>query len=79
MMASQNLGNPSMENLTVENLSNSTQIVSNDLFMNIAKDMADRVWANSRNIRDCLRVGRIAKSAADTQFLIDNFLNYNNH
>jgi Holliday junction DNA helicase RuvB len=44
----------------------------------IAKDIADKVWTNSRNIRDCLRVGRIAKLADDTQFLVTNFLNYNN-
>jgi hypothetical protein len=44
----------------------------------IAKEIADNVWANSRNIRDCVRIGRMAKSVDDTQFLIDNFLNYNN-
>src|SRR5436309_5403358 len=28
----------------------------------IAKSISDNVWANSRNIRDCVRVGRMAKS-----------------
>jgi hypothetical protein len=44
MMASQNLGNPSMENLTVEDLSNSTQIVSNDLFMNVQGKTVTIFW-----------------------------------
>ncbi len=41
----------------------------------IAKNISDRVWANSRNIRDCVRVGRMAKSLDDIQFLVDTFLN----
>jgi len=44
----------------------------------IAKNIADIVWANSRNIRDCVRIGRMAKSVDDIRFLVDNFLNYNN-
>jgi holliday junction DNA helicase RuvB len=42
----------------------------------IAKDIADRVWANSRNIRDCVRIGRMAKSVDDIQFLMGTFLNH---
>ena len=42
----------------------------------IAKNISDRVWANSRNIRDCVRVARMAKSVDDIQFLIGNFLNH---
>jgi hypothetical protein len=41
----------------------------------IAKNISDKVWANSRNIRDCVRVGRMAKSVEDIQFLVGNFLN----
>ena len=44
----------------------------------IAKDIADRVWANSRNIRDCVRIGKMAKSVDDIQFLVDTFLKSNN-
>ncbi len=51
--------------------------VGNKVSQNIANEIADKVWANFRNIRDCVRIGR-AKSADDTQFLIDNFLNYDN-
>jgi Holliday junction DNA helicase RuvB len=42
----------------------------------IAKYISDKVWANSRNIRDCVRVGRMAKSVDDIQFLVGNFLNH---
>ena len=42
----------------------------------IAKNISDKVWANSRNIRDCVRVGRMAKSVDDIQFLICTFLNH---
>jgi Holliday junction DNA helicase RuvB len=41
----------------------------------IAKNISDKVWANSRNIRDCVRIGRIAKSVDDVQFLVGTFLN----
>ncbi len=44
----------------------------------IAKNISDKVWANSRNIRDCVKMGRMAKSVNDIQFLADNFLNYIN-
>jgi hypothetical protein len=42
--------------------------------IDIAKNISDKVWANSRN-RDCVRVGRMAKSVDDIQFLIGTFLN----
>jgi Holliday junction DNA helicase RuvB len=40
----------------------------------IAKNISDKVWASSRNIRDCVRVGMLAKSVVDIQFLIGTFL-----
>jgi holliday junction DNA helicase RuvB len=43
---------------------------------NIAKEIADKVWANSRNIRDCVRIGRMAKSVDDIQFLVGTFLHH---
>ena len=43
--------------------------------IDIAKNISDMVWANSRNIRDCVRVGRMAKSVDDIQFLVGTFLN----
>jgi holliday junction DNA helicase RuvB len=42
----------------------------------IAKNITDNVWANSRNISDCVRVGRMAKSVDDIQFLVGTFLNH---
>jgi Holliday junction DNA helicase RuvB len=46
--------------------------------INIAEDIADKVWASSRNIRDCARIGRMARSVDDIQFLVGTFLNRNN-
>ena len=43
----------------------------------IANEITNKVWAYSRNIRDCVRVGRMAKSVDDIQFLVGTFLNYN--
>jgi len=50
--------------------------VGHKVSQTIANEIADKVWANSRNIRDCVRVGRMAKSVDDIQFL-NTFLNYN--
>jgi hypothetical protein len=48
--------------------------VGHKVSQNIAKNISDKVWASSRNIRDCVRVGRIAKSVDDIQFLVGTFL-----
>jgi holliday junction DNA helicase RuvB len=47
--------------------------------INIAKNISDKVWANSRNIRDCVRIGRMAKSVDDIQFLVGAFLKHIDH
>jgi MoxR-like ATPase len=47
--------------------------------IDIAKNISDKVWANSRNIRDCVRIGRMAKSVDDIQFLVDAFLKHIDH
>jgi MoxR-like ATPase len=33
--------------------------------IDIAKNISDKVWANSKNIIDCVRIGRMAKSVDD--------------
>jgi Holliday junction DNA helicase RuvB len=43
--------------------------------VSILLKISDKVWANSRNIRECVRVGRMAKSVDVIQFLVGNFLN----
>ena len=50
--------------------------IGNKVSQNIANEIADKVWANSRNIRDCVRVSRMAKSVDDIQFLVGTFLNH---
>src|ERR671931_100554 len=44
----------------------------------IAKATAHRVWnkMRSRNIRDCVRIGRMAKSVQDVDFIIDTLRRY---
>jgi Holliday junction DNA helicase RuvB len=44
--------------------------------IDIAENISEKVWASSRNIRDCVRVGKMAKSVDDIQFLIGTFLNH---
>jgi holliday junction DNA helicase RuvB len=43
----------------------------------IAKATADAVWSTStaRNIRDCVRIAKIAKSVEDVNLLVKSFLN----
>jgi Holliday junction DNA helicase RuvB len=50
--------------------------VGHKVSKDIANEITNIVWANSRNIRDCVRVGRMAKSVDDIQFLVGNFLNH---
>jgi Holliday junction DNA helicase RuvB len=44
----------------------------------IAKATAYMVWnkMRSRNIRDCVRIGRMAKSVQDVDFIIDTLRRY---
>ncbi len=50
--------------------------VGHKVNQHIADEIANKVWANSRNIRDCVRIGRMAKSVDDIQFLVGTFLNH---
>jgi len=40
----------------------------------VAPTIADAVWNASKNIRDCVRIGRLAKTEEDVEFLIDKFI-----
>jgi holliday junction DNA helicase RuvB len=44
----------------------------------IARATAYMVWnrMSSRNIRDCVRIGRMAKSVEDADFIIDTLRRY---
>jgi MoxR-like ATPase len=50
--------------------------IGHKVSQHIANEITNKVWANSRNIRDCVRVGRMAKSVDDIQFLVGTFLNH---
>jgi len=39
-----------------------------------APTIADMVWKTSRNIRDCVRIGKLARSEEDLNFLVDKFI-----
>jgi DNA polymerase III delta prime subunit len=41
----------------------------------IAKATAYAVWSTTQNIRDCIRVAKMAKSAEDVKWLVKSFLN----
>jgi hypothetical protein len=47
-----------------------------DFSCDIAKVTADAVWNTStaRNIRDCVRVAKMAKSVEDVNWLVKSFL-----
>ena len=38
-----------------------------------APEIAQAVWNSSRNIRDCVRIGKLARSEEDVKFLLGNF------
>ena len=44
----------------------------------IAKATAHMVWnkLESKNIRDCVKIGRIAKSVKDVDFIVDTLRRY---
>jgi holliday junction DNA helicase RuvB len=41
-----------------------------------ARIIADTVWNTSRNLRDCVRIGKIARSEEDVNFLIEKFVHH---
>jgi replication-associated recombination protein RarA len=41
----------------------------------IAKATADLVWNTTQNIRDCIRLAKMAKSVEDVKWLVKSFLN----
>ena len=40
----------------------------------VSPTIADAVWNTSKNIRDCVRIGRLARTVEDVKFLIDKFI-----
>jgi Holliday junction DNA helicase RuvB len=53
-------------------------LMQNKIEEDIAMATADGVWyeIKSGNIRDCIRIGRMAKSVEDVKFIIDTYLRY---
>ena len=41
-----------------------------------ARIIADAVWNTSRNLRDCVRIGKLARSEEDVNFLVEKFLRH---
>jgi holliday junction DNA helicase RuvB len=41
-----------------------------------ARIIADAVWNRSRNLRDCVRIGKLARSEEDVNFLVEKFLRH---
>jgi len=40
----------------------------------VANIIANAVWNKSRDIRDCVRIGKLARSVEDVGFVVDRFL-----
>ena len=40
----------------------------------VANVISDAVWNKSQDIRDCIRIGKLAKSIQDVSFIIETFL-----
>lgn len=40
----------------------------------VAPTIADAVWNTSKNIRDCVRIGQLARREEDVEFLVDKFI-----
>ncbi|MGB6673584.1 MAG: hypothetical protein WBE34_14235 [Candidatus Nitrosopolaris sp.] len=43
---------------------------------NMARFIADSVWSTSGDIRDCVRIGKIARSVEDVRFIVENLISY---
>jgi len=43
----------------------------------IAEATANAIWDKSANVRDCVKIGRMARSLEDVIFIVDNFLRHN--
>jgi MoxR-like ATPase len=41
-----------------------------------ARIIAEAVWNTSRNLRDCVRIGKLARSEEDVNFLIEKFVHH---
>jgi holliday junction DNA helicase RuvB len=41
-----------------------------------ARIIADAVWNTSRNLRDCVRIGKLARSEEDVNFLVRKFVHH---
>lgn len=39
-----------------------------------ARIIADAVWNTSRNLRDCVKIGKLARSESDVNFLVEKFV-----
>lgn len=43
----------------------------------VASVIATAVWNKSRDIRDCIKIGKLARSAEDISFIVETFLSNN--
>lgn len=69
-----------LEPYTYQPFSEITQqmLMLNGIRVEIAKATADAVWnkIRSRNIQDCIRIARMARSLEDVNFIVNIFLKY---
>ncbi|MDQ6668305.1 MAG: hypothetical protein M3Y53_08795, partial [Thermoproteota archaeon] len=56
----------------------SHMLVQEGVESELASKIANAVWwkMKSKDIRDCLKIGRLAKSEQDINWIVDTFRNY---
>ncbi len=59
--------------ITVQLLSNSK------IEKGVASAIANAVWTKSQDIRDCVKIGSMAKNISDVEFLVDNFFGHGSY
>ncbi len=52
------------------------QVLSRHSVGVLASVVAGAVWNNSRDIRDCVKIGKLARSEEDVDFLVNMFQGY---
>jgi hypothetical protein len=49
-----------------------------DIDHEIARIISDAVWNRSRDVRDCVRISKFARSEEGVKFLVENFISCGN-
>jgi holliday junction DNA helicase RuvB len=48
-------------------------LLGHNIERGVASLIANAVWNKSRDIRDCVKIGAVAKTISDVEFIVDKF------